>query len=160
MTSARRPDPSLDGRGGNQSIRHFLGYAWAAPCSLIGLTVAAAMAALTTVNWQVIDGVVEICPAPSRLAKRKSVFAACPFAAITFGHVVAGVSLEELARLRAHEHAHVRQYERWGALFLLAYPAAGAWQLLRGRRAHRDNPFEIEARNAEQRVQQRKPGLE
>jgi hypothetical protein len=54
----------------------------------------------------------------------------------------------------------VRQYERWGAFFLLAYPAASLWQLLRGRRAHRDNPFEIEARDAESRAHERARGLE
>jgi hypothetical protein len=35
-------------------------------------------------------------------------------------------------RLRVHERAHVAQYEAWGALFLLAYPAECLIQLLRG----------------------------
>jgi hypothetical protein len=121
---------------------------------------AAAMTTFTRVNWQVVNGVIEVCASPSRHPAGSGALAACPFAAITLGHVVAGTSREDLNRLRIHEHAHVRQYERWGALFLLAYPAASAWQLLRGRRAHRDNPFEIEARDAERRAGQRSPGLE
>jgi hypothetical protein len=71
------------------------------------------------------------------------------FVAITFGHVVLGRSHNELSRLRAHEHAHVRQYERWGVLFLLLYPASSLWQLLRGRRAYLDNVFEVDARASE-----------
>lgn len=69
-----------------------------------------------------------------------------PFSAITLGHVVLGLDADVLARVRAHEQVHVRQYERWGALFLLAYPAASLYQWLRGRDAYRDNPFEREAR--------------
>jgi len=128
---------------------HILAYAWAAPCTVVGLILAGVMTASVGTHWQVVNGVIEVCPAPARSPGRKGALATCPFAAITLGHVVAGISREDLARLRAHEHAHVRQYERWGVFFFLAYPVAGAWQLLRGRRAHRDNPFEIEARNAE-----------
>lgn len=69
-----------------------------------------------------------------------------PFEAITFGHVVLGRSRAALMHLRAHEHAHVAQYERWGAVFLLAYPLASLTQWLRGRRAYLDNPFEVQAR--------------
>lgn len=71
-----------------------------------------------------------------------------PFVAITFGHVVLGTSPEDLDRLRAHEHTHVRECERWGPLFLLAYLLAGAWQWLRGRSAYWNNPFEVPARRA------------
>jgi hypothetical protein len=69
-----------------------------------------------------------------------------PFTAITFGHVVLAASPEERARLRRHERVHVAQYERWGPLFLLAYPAESLWQWLRGRRPYLDNRFEREAR--------------
>jgi hypothetical protein len=75
--------------------------------------------------------------------------ARAPFVAITFGHMVLGRSHAELSRLRAHEHAHVRQYERWGVLFLLLYPASSVWQLLRGRRPYLDNVFEVDARAVE-----------
>jgi hypothetical protein len=38
------------------------------------------------------------------------------------------------------------QYERWGLLFFLAYPASSFAQLLRGRNPYWYNYFEIEAR--------------
>jgi len=69
-----------------------------------------------------------------------------PFRAITFGHVIIAIGQEDMERSRAHEQAHVRQYERWGILFFLAYPASSVWQLLRGRKAYRDNCFEVQAR--------------
>lgn len=86
-----------------------------------------------------IDGVLEVA-----LTERPHI--RMPFSAITFGHVVLGVSAHELVRLRAHEHTHVRQCERWGPLFLPAYLLAGAWQWIRGHQAYLDNPFEVEAR--------------
>jgi len=55
-------------------------------------------------------------------------------------------------RLRAHERVHVRQYERWGALLLLAYPAESFWQLLLGRRPYLDNRFEVQARASSEGV--------
>jgi hypothetical protein len=48
---------------------------------------------------------------------------------------------------RLHEQVHVEQYERWGALFLLAYPAESLLQLSLGRRAYWDNRFEVQARS-------------
>lgn len=65
--------------------------------------------------------------------------------AMTFGHVVLGVSEAALERTRAHERVHVRQYERWGPLFLPAYLAASVWAFVRGRHVYLDNPFEREA---------------
>jgi hypothetical protein len=43
---------------------------------------------------------------------------------------------------------HVAQYERWGALFLVLYPASSAIQWLCGRDPYYDNPFEREAFDA------------
>ena len=71
---------------------------------------------------------------------------ALPFRAIVFGHVILAVSAEELLRLGPHERVHVAQYERWGPVFLLAYPASSLWQWLRGRHPYRDNAFEVQAR--------------
>jgi hypothetical protein len=70
-------------------------------------------------------------------------------AAITLGHVVLGVSLDALTATRAHERAHVRQFERWGLLMLVLYPLAGLWAWLRGGHPYRDNWFERDARAAE-----------
>jgi hypothetical protein len=69
-----------------------------------------------------------------------------PFDAITLGHVILGRSAEALELLRAHEREHVRQYERWGPVFFLAYPAASLWQWLRGRNPYWFNYFEVQAR--------------
>jgi hypothetical protein len=73
--------------------------------------------------------------------------------AVTLGHVIVGSSAETLAALRDHEQAHVRQYERWGPLFVPAYWLAGVWAGLRGGCAYRDNAFEREARAAEAAAQ-------
>ena len=93
-----------------------------------------------------VDGVIEV--ALSGFRQPYAFYRALPFSAITLGHVVLATSQAELDRLRAHEQAHVRQYEVWGVFFLLAYPAASLWQMLRGRRAHLDNWFEVQARKA------------
>jgi hypothetical protein len=65
---------------------------------------------------------------------------------MTLGHVVIGVSATALDRVRAHEWVHIRQYERWGPLFIPAYLARSANLYLQGRDGYLDNPFEIEAR--------------
>jgi hypothetical protein len=70
-------------------------------------------------------------------------------AAITLGHVILARSDHEAARWRMHEHAHVRQYERWGMVFPFAYAAASLFAWSRGRDMYWDNGFEVEARAAE-----------
>jgi hypothetical protein len=65
--------------------------------------------------------------------------------AITFGHTVLARTLVDLDHSREHELVHVRQYERWGPLFVPAYLACSAWLLARGGHAYWDNPFEREA---------------
>lgn len=66
-------------------------------------------------------------------------------AAITLGHVIVGQSQLELDRCRAHEHVHVRQYERWGLFFLPAYLIASFVALVKGDDPYFDNAFEKEA---------------
>lgn len=65
--------------------------------------------------------------------------------AITLGHVVLAQDRDFLVRSRAHERVHVRQYERWGVLFPLAYLLASGWVAVRGGDVYRDNCFEREA---------------
>jgi hypothetical protein len=65
-----------------------------------------------------------------------------PFAAITLGQVIVGLRHDLLGTLRAHEREHVRQVERWGALFLVAYPLASVLAWIQGGRPYRDNCFE------------------
>ncbi len=62
--------------------------------------------------------------------------------AMTLGHVVLGRSEAALDAAFEHELVHVRQYERWGPLFVPAYLTASAWQWMRGRDPYWDNPFE------------------
>ena len=78
------------------------------------------------------------------------------YRAVTLGHVVLAVDeLEE--PVIQHEIVHVRQFERWGPLFLLMYPLAslGAW--LRGGHPYRDNLFEVQARRAEGSGREKSP---
>ncbi len=119
-------------------VRGLLRYLWAAPCTLVGLLLALAVLAAGG-SLRRIDGVLEVA-LPRTLRRRRLA------GAITFGHVVLGSDSDTLAQLRAHEHVHVQQYERWGVLFFLAYPLASLWQWLRGRRPYWHNPFEVDAR--------------
>jgi hypothetical protein len=120
-----------------------LRYLWAAPATLAGL-VPAALACAMGASARVTDGVLEV--AGGRLGRwADAAPARCRFAAITFGHVVIGQSYAALAELRAHEHAHVRQYERWGVLFVAAYLGSSGMQWLCGRDAYRHNRFERQA---------------
>jgi hypothetical protein len=115
--------------------------AWAAPCSLIGLL--GALPLLLAGGRACRVGPTLEIALPNRFGQRA---ARLPFAAITFGHVILGASHAELARLRRHERVHVRQYERWGALFLLAYPLASLMAGLRTGAPYCDNAFEVQAR--------------
>jgi hypothetical protein len=65
--------------------------------------------------------------------------------AVTFGHVILGRSQEALDASREHELVHVRQYERWGPMFVPAYLACWVLLWLQGRSGYFDNPFEREA---------------
>lgn len=129
-----------------RAISRFARYLWAAPCTAVGLCVVAP-AFLFGARAQVVKGVVEVALSAH---KRQGIqLQALSINAITFGHVVVATTESELNRLRAHEHEHVRQYERWGASFFVAYPLASFWQLLNGRRPYMDNWFEVRARAKE-----------
>lgn len=125
---------------------------WAAPCSAVGLLLAVLLWPLGA-RTQRVQGVLEVAIRPTDPPRAWR--AAVPFTAITLGHVVIGLSPQELHRLRTHERVHVAQYERWGLLFFVGYPLASLWQLLRGRRAYWDNPFEVQARLIEGRMDDR-----
>lgn len=66
-------------------------------------------------------------------------------AAMTLGHTILGQTPEDLDRCREHEQVHVRQYERWGPLFLPAYLGWSLALWLQKRDAYFENPFEVEA---------------
>ncbi|MEZ6093069.1 MAG: hypothetical protein R3C03_02355 [Pirellulaceae bacterium] len=68
-----------------------------------------------------------------------------PIGAMTLGHVIIGLNRQCLSRARDHEHVHVKQYERWGPLFLPAYFGCSLYMRLLGKNPYLDNPFEVEA---------------
>jgi hypothetical protein len=63
----------------------------------------------------------------------------------TFGHVVLGRSKRHLEACRPHQLIHVKQYERWGPLFVPAYVTFWVVLWFRGKHPYYDNPFEREA---------------
>jgi hypothetical protein len=118
-------------------------YAWAAPCTVLGLCFAA-FAPLVGGGMRWVSGVLEVSwRSDENVAPRWERL--LPFRAITFGHVVIGASPAQVAALREHERIHVRQYERWGVVLFLAYPLSSLVQLVSGRRPYWDNCFEVEA---------------
>ena len=118
-------------------------YAWAGLYSAIGLALGF-LALLLGATARAHRGALEF--GGGRIGKLVSRLPR-PFAfsAITFGHVILGIDHATLAAVRAHEHVHVRQYERWGPFFIPAYLLSSLVQLLRGRNPYRDNYFEREA---------------
>jgi hypothetical protein len=135
-----------------------LAYLWASPCTVIGV-LAGLVAALFGAHLQLHLGILEVTLLPKTKQTKETKnhwptratrwpFAA-RFAAVTFGHVVLASDAQQMHHLRVHERAHVAQYERWGPLFLLAYPLSSLLQLLRGRHPYFDNHFEVQARAVE-----------
>jgi len=130
-------------------LRSLAGVAWALPCSLVGATFGL-LILLAGGSLRRVGPALEC--ALSRRMQRSAFVQTLPFAAITFGHVVLGTSHEELSRLRPHEHVHVRQYERLGIFFLIAYPLASLMAWARRRCPYRDNRFELEAESPTQAI--------
>ena len=133
------------------AARRIFGYAWAAPYTALGLVLGGATL-LAGGWWRTRAGAIEFGGGRAgRLATRLP--PPFCFSAMTLGHVVLGTDAETLDQVRAHEQVHVRQYERWGPLFMPAYLLSSLGQLLRGGRPYRDNRFEREAY-----AQERAPG--
>jgi len=121
---------------------------WALPVTVLGLAIAL-IARASGGNVKCVEGVLEVSGGwPARALMHGFPFSGA-VAAMTLGHVVVGVSDMALTRTRAHERAHVRQFERWGALMLVLYPLAGIWAGMRGLHPYHDNLFEIQARAQE-----------
>jgi hypothetical protein len=121
-----------------------LRYAWAAPATLVGLLAAGSAMSLGA-RARVVRGVIEVsggalAGAAARLP------AGMRFSAITLGHVILGLGPDVLERVRGHEQAHVRQYERWGLLFFPLYAGASVVAWLQHRSPYWHNHFECEAR--------------
>ena len=124
-------------------LARLLGYLWAAPYTVLGLLLGA-VAVLAGAKWRKHLGVIEVSGGwiGQWIARLPPVLG---FSAMTLGHVILAVDRSALAQLRLHEHVHVRQYERWGPLFVPAYVLSSLLQLLRGRNPYRENHFERQA---------------
>jgi hypothetical protein len=125
----------------NNLMPKFLAWLWASPWTAVGLGIGG-IALATGGKVQRRSGVIEF--------HGKAVSAFLNYlpirpAAITLGHVVLGREAACLDACREHELVHVRQYERWGPLFIPAYLGCSAYIWWRGGDAYRDNPFEREA---------------
>lgn len=118
-------------------------YMWAASYSAVGLLFGL-FGVLFGARMRVQSGALEFGGGRiGRMASRLP--SPLAFSAITFGHVILGVDHATLAAVRTHEHVHVRQYARWGPLFVPAYLLSSLVQLARGRNPYLDNYFEREA---------------
>lgn len=120
------------------NLSHAAGILWASPATLLGLVVGV-LGLATGGGARRVGRTIEFhggCLA--WLLDHLPVKAL----ALTLGHVVLGRSAGALDRCRAHELVHVRQYERWGPLFIPAYLLCSLVLLVRGRDFYRDNPFE------------------
>ena len=123
-------------------------YIWASPYSFVGLLLLL-IALLFGATVRIVDGTVEVAGGRlnawmSRLPRSLQV------SAITFGHVILGLDHASLDSLRTHEQVHVRQYERWGILFIPLYLGSSLLQFLRGRNPYFENRFEREAYTLDQ----------
>jgi hypothetical protein len=122
---------------------------WACPLTLTGLLLALPVC-LHGGGWRRISGTTPALLVNGTLAtwllRRHP---AGPMNAMALGHVIFASRSTVAPRLLRHELEHVRQAERWGPLFPVAYLAASGWQLLHGRGAYWHNHFEVAARAAE-----------
>ncbi len=119
-------------------------YLWASPATLLGLA-PAPLALFGWVSLRCVDGVLEIHGGPVTWYLRHGMPWIGSAMAMTLGHVVWGCDETCLRLSRRHERVHVRQFERWGPIFLPLYLTLSAVQFLRGLDPYRDNPFEVEA---------------
>jgi hypothetical protein len=125
-------------------VRRLVRYAWAAPNTVIGLAVAAL--ALRGGRVEVVDGCLEAHGPLLKWSLKHLTLLPGGIAAITLGHVIVACDLPALIATRQHERVHVRQYERWGPLFVPAYCVASLWAMATGRHPYLDNCFETDAR--------------
>jgi len=134
-----------------------LRYAWSFPNSALGAVLVAA-ALVSGGKVAVVSGVLEAHGGAVELFLRRLVPLRGGASAMTLGHVVVGRNIDCLERTRAHERAHVRQFESWGPLFVPAYVIASMAALLRGGHYYRDNRFEKQAVEAARNPPSSRPG--
>ncbi len=122
-----------------------LRYLWASPYTLLGLFFVP-LAFLTKGRMKTVDGVLEIHGGFVTWFLKHGLPVRGYIGALTLGHVVLGYNENLLSAYRRHEHAHVKQYEMLGPLFLPVYLAASIWAWLRGRGAYKGNYLEKKAK--------------
>lgn len=115
---------------------------WTAPNTLLGLLIGVLnLLAGGRMRWRI--GAIECS---GGIVRR--LFGGIPnrrIIAMTLGHVILGIDEDALESVTNHERVHVRQYERWGVLFLPAYAIASIVAWRRGQDPYRGNMFEVEA---------------
>jgi hypothetical protein len=124
-------------------------YLWALPTTAVGVPLLlAALVSGGRAHW--VNGVLEVQGGLARFYLRHVVGIVLKggASAMTLGHIVVGLDQFALDATRDHERIHVHQCECWGPLFIPAYLLASVYQMARGRRAYRDNPFERQAFDA------------
>jgi hypothetical protein len=124
-------------------MRTAIKYLWALPMTAVGL-VLVGLIRLTGGTSQVAEGTIEAWGgsiAKWIFQRALAGKAAC----MTVGHVIIALGEQYLARMRLHERVHVRQYEKWGALFVPLYLGSSFIAWMQGRNYYRDNVFEREA---------------
>ena len=119
-------------------------YIWALPWTVFGLLLA--WPALLGGSFRLNGGVIEAHGSMLKWFLVRSTFGIGGAVGITFGHVIIAQDENALEISRPHELIHVRQYERWGPLFVPAYLASSLFVLCSGGRPYDDNYFEREAR--------------
>lgn len=114
--------------------RELLGFIWTLPNTLLGL----ALGALTFQVPRIHGGAIVFDRGPRGVT---ALLRAMHRSAMTVGFVILS-SVPVQGRLQAHEGHHIRQYMRWGPLFIPAYLAIGV------RTGYRRHPWERAARIA------------
>ena len=122
-------------------ILRLICYLWASPASLLGMAIGG-LGMLTRGRARTKAHILEFHSGAVGWLLRH--FPGDPLA-MTLGHVVIARTEAALDITHEHEMVHVRQYERWGPLFIPAYLACSLVLWLRRRDPYRDNPFEVEA---------------
>jgi hypothetical protein len=119
-------------------------YLWALPWTVVGVAIGS-IGLITGGRIQRRGGILEFYGGAVAWLLERTPGTGCGAAAMTLGHVVLGRTTAALDVTRQHELVHVRQYERWGPLFVPAYLLCSAIIWRRGGDGYRDNPFEREA---------------
>lgn len=139
--TASVPVAPLPRRSAARFALYPLGYTWAMPNTLIGLTFIP-LALLSGGGFQVRRGAVDVYGG----VVQWFLLTFCRGAgAMTLGHVIIAQDKYWLDRTHNHEHVHVAQYMRWGPFFLPMYCLSSFQCWRKGKNPYLENRFEIEA---------------